>query len=206
MSLPNEVELWTWTRECIPKPDDATTTMDVRVKRMRGRTCVQRSDKAQYQSFQHLSTDPHNPFIRQVIIHMVLMTTNSSKPHHQPISQAPHMLNLADANTLMRLAINASTPQLTNPSENTKPISPDNVPTKPQTAPLLSPRLQFGPIWVREAQRTAASSPTSPTDPKVPQSSPIGTAPLKEIFCQPPTPEMHRDSLRHAFLSLFSSF
>jgi hypothetical protein len=116
------------------------------------------------------------------------------------------MLNLANANTLMRLAINTSTPQTINSAENIKPISPDTVPTEPQTASLPSPGLQFGPIWVREAQRTAASSPTSPTDQKVPKSSPIGTAPLKEIFCQPPTPEMHRDSLRHAFLSLSSSF
>jgi len=116
------------------------------------------------------------------------------------------MLNLANANTLMRLAINTSSLQPTNPMENTNPITPNNVPHSQQTAPLPSPGLQFGPIWVREAQRTAASAPTSPTDEKVPQSSPIGTAPLKEIFCQAPTPEMHRDSLRHAFLSLSSSF
>jgi hypothetical protein len=137
---------------------------------------------------------------------MALITTNSSMSY--PLSSPPssYMLNLANANTLMRLAINPSTPQPTNPAENINRISSDNVPTKPQTAPLPSPGLRFGPIWVREAQRTAASSPTSPTNQKAPQSSPIGTAPLKEIFCQPPTPEMHRDSLRHAFLSLSSSF
>jgi len=138
---------------------------------------------------------------------MDIRTTNSSKSHH-PLSSLPssHMLNLANANTLMRLAINPSSPQPTHTAENTNPITPNNIPSSQQTAPLPSPGLQFGPIWVREAQRTAASSPTSPTDEKVPQSSPIGTAPLKEIFCQPPTPEMHRDSLRHAFLSLSSSF
>jgi hypothetical protein len=69
------------------------------------------------------------------------------------------------------------------------------------------PSLQFGPIWVREAQRVAAfpSSPINRNDAS-PTSPAVGPKAMKEILCQPPTQEMHRDSLRHAFLSLSSSF
>jgi hypothetical protein len=76
-----------------------------------------------------------------------------------------------------------------------------------EPANLTKPSLQFGPIWVREAQRVAASPP-SPIDPNEdsPTSPAVGPKAMKEILCQPPTQELHRDSLRHAFLSLSSSF
>jgi len=69
------------------------------------------------------------------------------------------------------------------------------------------PELKFGPIWLREAQRIAASA-SSPIDQedKSPTSPAASPGALKEILCQPPTQELHRDSLRHAFLSLSSSF
>ena len=167
---------------------------------------INSSDIAECPSFQIYPLHPTNPFIRQAkfLWYPVHQTAPDSTIHsHLPSS---HMLNLANANTLMRLAINTSTSQPSDPAENTRSIPPDITPVQPQTAPIPSPGLQFGPIWVREAQRAAASSPASPADQNAPQSSPIGTAPLKEIFCQPPTPEMDRDSLRHAFLSLSSSF
>lgn len=80
----------------------------------------------------------------------------------------------------------------------------DETTTRPNHS---KPELKFGPIWVREAQRIAASS-SSPIDQedKSPTSPAAGPGALKEILCQPPTQELHRDSLRHAFLSLSSSF
>ena len=164
------------------------------------------SDIAECPSFQIYPLHPTNPFIRQAKFswYRVHQTAPNSTIHsHLPSS---HMLNLANANTLMRLAIDTFTPQTCDPAEDTRSISPDSSPIQPQTAPLSNPGLQFGPIWLREAQQAAASCPTSPADQNAPQSSPTGTAALKEIFCQPPTPEMHRDSLRHAFLSLSSGF
>lgn len=80
----------------------------------------------------------------------------------------------------------------------------DETTTRPNHS---KPELKFGPIWVREAQRIAESpqAPVGDTD-KSATSPAAGPGALQEILCQPPTQELHRDSLRHAFLSLSSSF
>jgi hypothetical protein len=123
------------------------------------------------------------------------------------------MLNLASARQVMTPTIEA--PETTD--EHTQ-AGPDHLQSVndthfcPSSAPC-SPPLLFGPIWVREAQRVSAAAQTSPAQPIEAQAqadqptSGIGFTPtLKDIFCQPPTDEVHRDSLRHAFLSLSSSF
>lgn len=120
------------------------------------------------------------------------------------------MLNLINARTCMKLAITTHN-SINHAEADTRADSPltppENDLTQPQDAPPhLGASLKFGPIWLREAQRTAASPPTSPISQDVPQSLPTATAAIKQILCQPPTPEMHRDTLRNAFLSLSSSF
>lgn len=123
------------------------------------------------------------------------------------------MLNLPSTRPVMTPTIEA----LESTDEHTQagpkhPQSGNDTPSSPSSAPC-SPPLLFGPIWVREAQRVSATAQTSPAQPIEAQAQPdqptsgIGFTPtLKDIFCQPPTDEVHRDSLRHAFLSLSSSF
>ena len=137
---------------------------------------------------------------------MNVISSKPPLPHLFPKSL--HNFYLARATTPMRLAINTESsdaiPDDAVGITNSSPNSTDQA----TAASLPSPSLQFGPIWVREAQRAAALPNTSQVKEEVTQPSTVGNGAgaIKEILCQPPTPEKHLDSLRHAFLSLPSSF
>jgi hypothetical protein len=108
------------------------------------------------------------------------------------------MLNLALARPVTGLTINTKTQGSHVNDQPNQALSADS--SAPPTLPTTSSPLLFGPIWVREAQRIGSVNPTPHTAAIGPaeQTSPDAESPtspvaaLKDIFCQPPTEEVHR--------------